>query len=94
MTTWTDTNKAIHEHNLGREQGDAILREQGDILLTENSRPDWTNQTKNTATWSDTNINIINFNFLIDSTYLFLIDTTYKLIIGSGQHDWAYQNKN
>ena len=64
----------------------------------------WTNQTKNTATYSNQakntasysneSISLIDFNFLMDTTYSFLIDTTYKLIIGQGQNAWSFPTKN
>lgn len=94
MTTWNYKGKTAHEHNLAREQGDILLRENGEYILTENSAPDWSNETKNTTSWSNESIGSTNFFFLIDDTYSFLIDDTYKLIVGSGQNDWAYQNKN
>jgi len=94
MTNWNYNSKAIQEHNLSREQSDILLRENGGYILTENSKPDWSNQTKNTTTWSNRGINVSDFNFLIDDTYSFLIDDNYQLIIGQGQNDWSYRNKN
>jgi len=56
----------------------------------------WTNESKNSTSFTNEEVSTNNFILLIDSTYDLLIDSTYKLKIGPAGTGtaWSNQSKN
>lgn len=52
MSTWTSPSKSTVEQEILAEDGFSILAEDGFIMLQENDKPDWSEATKNTPSWS------------------------------------------
>jgi hypothetical protein len=54
----------------------------------------FTNQTKNSATFTNQTKTLSDLFLLIDDTFVLLIDDTYKTVISTCATPWANQSKS